>query len=68
MPRIKSIKEAEWLILHHLICVEDISEKVQDIYEIEDDQVQRGRFITASKNILKVLENMKAKRTQPEEF
>lgn len=62
--RVKSIKEAEWVILNYLI--EGDGANMSDVIERfapDDDAVQLKRFITASDNIRKVLVNMRGKRT-----
>ena len=65
--KVKSIKEAEWIILNFLITGEggNLSD-VLDIYDI-DDSVQLKRFTTASDNIRTVLVNMRSKRDEPQE-
>ena len=66
--KVKSIKEAEWLILNSLITGEggNLSD-VLDIYDVDDDPVQLKRFTTASDNIRTVLVNMRSKRDEPQE-
>ena len=66
--KVKSIKEAEWLILNFLITGEggNLSD-VLDIYDVDDDPVQLKRFTTASDNIRTVLVNMRSKRDEPQE-
>ena len=67
MVKVKSIKEAEWLILDFLITGE--GGNLSDVIERYDvnDPVQLKRFTTASDNIRTVLVNMRSKRDEPKE-
>ena len=64
--KVKSIKEAEWVILNFLITGEggNLSDVIAT-YEI-NDPVQLKRFTTASDNIRTVLANMRSKRDEPQ--
>jgi len=67
MMKVKSIKEAEWLILDFLITGEggNLSDVIEQ-YDV-NDTVQLKRFTTAADNIRTVLVNMRSKRTKPKE-